>query len=441
MLEESFHWVTFLPFTPAVIGELIVLALLLCASAFVSGSEVAFFSLSPNDVSALNKSQSRGAKTALRLLGMEDYLLATILITNNLVNICAVITANSIVDEIVRFNSVGVEFVIKTVLLTFILLLFGEIMPKLAAKANALKMTKIASVPLMFLRHIFKPFAWLLIRSSSNINKKVSVKRENISMDEISDAIEITSDQSVEEKRILTGIANFINTEVEEIMRPRVDMVAVDREADFETVCRTATQSGYSRIPVYEESLDNIKGILYVKDLLPHLDRENGFEWQSLAREPYFVPEHKKINDLFTEFQNNKIHIAIVVDEYGSTLGLVSLEDILEEIIGEIADESDVDQSYYTQLGPDSYLFEGKTHVIDFLKVVGLDDEYLDEIKGDSETIAGVMMEAKRDFLKKGDTLRFQCLTLTVEALDRRRISKVRVQIDRNYQIPDPVTE
>lgn len=414
---------------------------LLCVSAFVSGSEVAFFSLSPNDVNTLSKNSCRGAKTALRLLGMEDYLLATILITNNLVNICAVIMANSIVDLIVRFNNTLVEFLVKTVLLTFILLLFGEIMPKLYAKANARRLSQFASVPLMGLKHLFKPFSWLLISTSGSINRRLSVKRERISLNEISDAIEITSDQSVEEKRILTGIANFVNTEVEEIMRPRVDMVAVDADADFAAVCRTVTDSGFSRIPVYEESMDNIKGILYVKDLLPYLDSGPGFEWQKLIRQPYFVPEHKKINDLFTEFQNNKIHIAIVVDEYGSTMGLISLEDILEEIIGEIADESDTDHSYYTRIDADTYVFEGKTHVLDFLKVIGLDDAYLDEYKGDSETVAGVMMEAKRDFLKKGDTQQFRCLTLTVEALEGRRISKIRVRIDRDYTPPETQEE
>ena len=440
-MDDSFHWIGFLPFTPAVIGELAVLAGLLCVSAFVSASEVSFFSLSPNDVNALSKSPSRRAKTALRLLGMEDYLLATILITNNLVNICAVIMANSIVDLFVRFHSTAVEFLIKTVLLTFILLLFGEIMPKLYAKANARKMVQFASIPLMGLKYLFKPFSWLLIHSSGTINKRLSRKREGISMDEISDAIEITSDQSVEEKRILTGIANFVNTEAEEIMRPRVDMVAVDTEADFAAVCRTVTESGFSRIPVYEESMDNIKGILYVKDLLPYLDAGPDFDWRKLAREPYFVPEHKKINDLFAEFQNNKIHIAIVVDEYGSTMGLVSLEDILEEIIGEIADESDTDHSYYTRIDADTYLFEGKTHVLDFLKVLGLDDDYLDEFKGDSETIAGVMMEAKRDFLKKGDRQQFHSLTLTVEALEGRRVSKIRVRIDRDYTYPETTDE
>ena len=440
-MEESISWIVFHPFTLAVAGQLVILVVLLCASAFASGSEAAFFSLSPNDVSNLSKKNTPGARTALRLLGMEDYLLATILITNNLVNICAVIVANSIVDELATFNNTGIEFLVKTVLLTFILLLCGEIMPKLAATANAAKMTQAASVPLMFLTKLFKPFSWLLIRSSKSINRRVSVRKDNISMDELSDAIEITSDQTVEEKRILSGIVNFVNTEVEEIMRPRVDMVAVDTGMDFAAVCQRVLDSGFSRIPVYEESMDNIKGVLYVKDLLPHLDAGADFEWQKLPRDPYFVPEHKKINELFTEFQNNKIHIAIVVDEYGSTMGLVSLEDILEEIIGEIADESDVDQSYYTQLGPDTYLFEGKTHIIDFLKVTGMDDEYLDEFKGDSETIAGVMMEAKRDFLKKGDTQKFHCLTLTVDALEGRRISKIRVQIDREYHPAEPTEE
>lgn len=433
-MEESISWIVFHPFSPVVLGQLAILVVLLALSAFASGSEVAFFSLSPNDVNALSKNNSRGARTALKLLAMPDYLLATILVLNNLVNICAVIVANSIVDELATFNSTAVEFLIKTVLLTFLLLLFGEIMPKLFSTSNARRMVPFASVPLMFLKHLFKPFSWLLIRFCQTITRRLSVKKEGISLDDISDAIEITSDQSEEEKRILSGIANFVNTEVEEIMRPRVDIVAVDAGSDFFSVCETVKNSGFSRIPVYEESLDHIKGILYVKDLLPYLDSDKDFAWQKLIRDPYFVPEHKKINDLFTEFQNNKIHIAIVVDEYGSTMGLISLEDILEEIIGEIADESDVDRSYYTQVDPDTYIFEGKTHIIDFLKITGLDDEYLDDYKGDSETIAGLMMEAKRDFLKRGDTLSFRCFTMTVEAVEGRRISKIRVRIDRGYE-------
>lgn len=431
-MTDPIPWILFQPFTWTAGAGLIVLAALLCVSAFVSGSEAAFFSLSPNEVNDLSKKETRGARTALKLLGMEDYLLATILITNNLVNICAVIVANSIVDEWVVFNSTGVEFAVKTVLLTFLLLLFGEIMPKLAAASNASKLVPAAAVPLMFLKRLFKPFSWVLIHTGSAVGRRMSVRKNNLSMDELSDAIEITSDdQTVDEKRILSGIVHFVNTEAEEIMRPRVDIVAVDIETDFAAVCRRVIESGFSRIPVFEESMDNIKGVLYVKDILPHLDESADFPWQKRMREPYFVPGHKKINDLFTEFQTNRIHLAIVVDEYGSTLGLVSLEDILEEIIGEIADESDVDRSYYTQIDPNTWVFEGKTHIIDFLKVVGLQDDYLDDARGDSETLAGVMMEARRDFLKIAETLRLRALTLTVESLEGRRIARVRVHLDR----------
>jgi gliding motility-associated protein GldE len=431
-MEESIPWIVFYPPGIGTLASVAVLAVLLFCSAFVSASEAAFFSLGPGDVDKLSKSNSRGAAAALRLLGTPDYLLATILIVNNLVNICAVIVANIIVDDLAAFNNRGVEFLIKIVLVTFLLLLCGEILPKILAQHIPLKIARGASVPLTMLKTLFRPLAFLLIRSGNRIHHSVSVKKNSLSMDELSNAIEITSDQSAEEKKILSGIVNYINTEAAEIMRPRVDMVAIDRQTDFFAVRQKVIDSGFSRIPVYEESMDNIKGILYVKDLLPYLESDRDFAWQKLIREPYFVPEHKRINDLMTEFQANKVHIAIVIDEYGSTLGLVSLEDILEEIVGEISDESDVDRSWYTELAPDTYLFEGKTHVIDLLKVVGLDDEYLDEFKGEAESVGGLMMEAKRDFLKKGDTFAFRALTLTVEGLEGRRVSQIKVQIDRN---------
>jgi gliding motility-associated protein GldE len=437
-MEES--WIVFHPFGLGVIANLILLAALLFCSAFMSASEAAFFSLGPGEIDKLSKSNSRGAAAALKLLGMPEYLLATILIGNNLVNICAVIIANIIVDDLAVFHSPGLEFVIKTILVTFLLLLFGEILPKILAQHIPLKIARSASVPLLGLKHIFKPFAALLIRSGNRIHHSVAVKKNNISMDELSNAIEITSDQSVEEKKILSGIVNYINTEAAEIMRPRVDIVALDAEADFPAVRKTVIDSGFSRIPVYEESLDRIKGVLYVKDLLPYLESDADFAWQKLIREPYFVPEHKRINDLMAEFQSHKVHIAIVIDEYGSTLGLVSLEDILEEIVGEISDESDIDRSSYVEVAPDTYLFEGKTHLIDLLKVLGLDDEYLDECKGDAESVGGVMMEAKRDFLKKGDVFTFRALTLTVEGIEGRRVSQVRVQIDRSYTEEDHAT-
>jgi len=431
-MESAIPWVVFHPFDPATLVAVAVLAVLLFCSAFVSASEAAFFSLGPAEVDRLAKSRTPGAAAALRLLGGPDQLLATILIVNNLVNICAVIVANLIVDDLVAFNSTGVEFVVKIVLVTFLLLLCGEILPKILAQHIPARIARAAAVPLSVLRRVFRPLAFLLIRSGEGIHHSVAVRRGSLSMDELSNAIEITSDQSAEEKKILSGIVNYINTEAAEIMRPRVDIVALDTGADFDTVRQTVTRSGFSRIPVFEESIDNIRGVLYVKDLLPYLESGPEFDWRELIREPYFVPEHKRINDLMTEFQTNKVHMAIVIDEYGSTLGLVSLEDILEEIVGEISDESDIDRSWYTELAPDTYLFEGKTHLIDLLKVVGLDDEYLDPFKGEAESLGGLMMEAKRDFLKKGDSYPFGALTLTAEALEGRRVAQVRVHIDRN---------
>ena len=402
-------------------------------SASVSGSETAFFSLSPTDVSNLRKDPSKGAQTALKLLGIQDYLLATILIVNNLVNICAVIISNSLIDDIVTINNSAVEFVVKVIIVTFMLLLFGEIMPKIFATYNAYRLTKVMSVPLMFMKTLMKPFAWVLISSSSHINERMAVKKVNISMDELSNAIEITSDQTVtvEEKRILSGLVNFTTTEVDEIMRPRVDVVALDEETDFENVVKVVIDSGFSRIPIYKDQIDNVTGILYVKDLLPYLDSAPDFQWQKLCRQPYFVPEHKKINDLFSEFQNNQTHIAIVVDEYGSTLGIVSLEDILEEIVGEISDESDAHHTSYTKIDENTYIFEGRTHLIDFLKIIDFEDDYLDDVKGDAESLAGLMLEAKRDFLKVGDKLYFGKISLRVDSVDGRRIDKIKVKIDR----------
>lgn len=425
------HQIIFHSFNLYTVAQSALLIILLTFSAVISCSETAFFSLSPKDIESLRKDNSRRSQTVLKLLGMQDYLLATILIVNNLVNICAVIIANSIMDSVVTFESTVLEFIIKVVAVTFILLLFGEIMPKIYANYRALSVSRNVSLILLFLKKIFYPFSYVVIHTSDFINAKLSVKKVNISMDEISNAIEMTTDQTDEEKKILSGIVNFMSTEVEEIMRPRVDVVALDEDTGFEDVCKTVIDSGYSRIPVYREKMDNIIGILYVKDLLPYLDKKDDFDWKKLCRKPYFVPEHKKINDLFTEFQENKIHIAIVVDEYGSTLGLVSLEDVLEEIVGEISDESDTKHSYYTQIDTKTYIFEGRTHLIDFLKIIDFDDDYLDEYKGEAESLAGLMLERKHDFLKVGDKLFFKDLSLRVESVDGLRIDKIKVKIHK----------
>ena len=405
-------------------------AVLLCCSALVSASETAFFSLSPHQAEGLRNRPSRSNSAALRLLDKSDYLLSTILIANNLVNICIVILSNALINSWIDFGgATGLEFAVKMVVVTFLLLLFGEIMPKIFATYNSLRVIGLMAVPLRFLCALFRPVSYLLIRSGSLINRRMAQKKVNISMDELSNAIEMTSDQTVEEKKILSGIVEFVNTEVGEIMRSRVEVVALDETEDFARVKEVIMQSGYSRIPVYEENLDNVRGILYVKDVLPYISAADDFGWTNLCRKPYFVPEHKKINSLLEEFQTQKIHIAIVVDEYGSTLGLVSLEDIIEEIVGEISDESDADESFFTRLDEKSYLFDGKSHLGDFERVLGIDEETFADVKGDAETLAGLMLELKRDFPRKGDVFTSHDIRFTVQEMDGHRVDKIRVDL------------
>lgn len=421
------------PITIQVWFQVVGVLLLLCLSGLVSASETAFFSLSPHQVSGLKSSTSRSSRAAVNLLTRADYLLSTILIANNLVNICIVILSNSVIDACIGFDDAPlVEFIIKMVIVTFLLLLFGEIMPKIFANYNSLRVIRTMSLPLSWLSRLLAPLSWLLIRTGGVINRRVAQKKVNISIDELSDAIEMTSNQTVEEKKILSGIVEFVNTEVSEIMHSRVEVVALDVEDNFDHVREVILQSGFSRIPVYEENLDNIRGVLYVKDVLPYIQAKADFAWINLCRKPYFIPEHKKINSLLEEFQTQKIHMAIVVDEYGSTLGIVSLEDILEEIVGEISDESDVEQQFYTKVAPNLYIFDGKTHLNDLLKVLGLDDDYLDSFRGDAETVAGLMLEIRRDFLRQGEVLYCRKLALTAEVVEGHRISKVRVQVGEN---------
>lgn len=399
---------------------------LLCVSALVSGAETAFFSLSRNDVQALHHSKGSSATAVLRLLTDVDHLLATILVVNNLVNICIVILASNIIDTL--FTFVRFEFLFKTVLVTFLLLLFGEILPKVLAQSMPMRFASFVARPLLVLRWFFYPLSYVLVRTSSRISEKAAHRCE-ISLDELADAVDMTQGSSPEEHVMLSGIVNFVNTEVQEIMKPRVDIAALDITDDYETVQKTIIGSGFSRIPVYEEDMDNIRGTLYVKDLLPFINQGKEFGWQQLIRKPYFVPEHKKINDLLADFQSNKIHMAIVVDEYGSTLGLVSLEDIIEEIVGEISDESDIDERFYTRLDAKSYLFDGKTHIGDFERILELDEEMFSDVRGDAETLAGLMLELKRDFPRKGDLFTSHGIRFTVEEIEGRRIEKIRVEI------------
>ncbi len=416
------------PFDPGVITFLIVTLLLLMVSAMVSGAETAFFSLSPSNINTVKRHKSRADNAILKLLSMQDYLLATILIVNNLVNICIVILSNRVIDILVSFKSSGAEFAIKVIVVTFVLLLFGEIIPKIFSSYNPLGVARVMAPVLLVLKSVFKPLSWVLMKLGGFINYSLGGKRRVISINELSNALEITGNQTEEEKQMLSGIVSFVNTDVSQIMKPRMDIVALDIRSGYDEVKRVIIESGFSRIPAYGESLDNIQGVLYVKDLLSYIAEGDSFEWQKLLRKPYFIPENKKIADLLEEFQSNKVHIAVVVDEYGSTIGVVSLEDILEEVVGEISDESDSEESPYVRIDDHTFVFEGKTHLNDLERVLGLSEDYFSDIKGDSESIAGLMLELRRDFMAVGESVTGHAVTFTVRSLDGRRIDKVKVE-------------
>lgn len=420
--------------TGAIIGMGVVAILLFC-SAMISGSEVAYFSLSPNHINELKEHQTRKEKLVLSLLEKPERLLANILITNNFINVGIVIIASFVTGSILDFSDSPVlGFVIQVIVITFLLLLFGEIMPKVYANRFATQFARRMAVPLIILDSLFQPLIFILVRSTRLVNRRMARKGKNISMDDLSEALDLTTDVVENEKEMLEGIVRFSNLEVDEIMKPRTDVVAVDIKSDLDTLTRVVIESGYSRIPVYEETFDHLKGILYVKDLLPHINQQNKFKWQNLIREPFFVPVTKKINDLLAEFQEKKIHLAIVVDEYGGTEGIVTMEDILEEVVGEITDESDEAEEFYRKLGPLSYAFDGKTLLNDFYKVTELDDELFNEVKGDAETIAGLLLELKGGFPRVNDLIVCRGIEFTVLAMDKRRIREVKVYLKNPEQ-------
>lgn len=424
--------IIFHQFQPGTVIYLVIVIVLLFFSAMVSGSETSMFALTQTQIESIRKRNSRSDQAIVKLLGTQDYMLATILIVNNLISICIVIVTNYLIDTVVAFGSLGWEFAVKTVVVTFMLLLFGDIMPKIYAAYSPLKFAHIVAVPLLSLNRIMRPFSWLLIRSSSRINETVARKKVNLSIDELSNAMKITRNQTREERRMLSGIVKFVNTKAGEIKKQRMEMVALDMAKDFSAVRRTITDSGFSRIPVYAGTIDNIKGILHVRDMIPFIDEKDGFEWQRHLHRAYFVPEHKKINDLLEEFRAKRIQMAIVVDEYGATQGLVSLEDIIEEIVGEITDESErAGHAFYRKIDDSTYMFDGRTHLLDLEKIMGIGENYFADVSGGSETLAGLLIELKRDFLKKGENISAKGISFTVAELDGRRIDKVRVRIDK----------
>jgi gliding motility-associated protein GldE len=410
----------------------IVLALLF-VSALVSGSEVAYFSLNANDKQKLKK---KGKTNHLVLKNLEnpEKLLATILVTNNFVNIGIIILTANITNSLITIqNSPVLEFLFQVVLITFLLLLFGEILPKLYATHFSLGFARFMALPLQVLEKVFRPLNSLLIVSTSFISTRLQKHQKNVSMDEISQALKLTSEQELsEEKEILEGIVKFGNKNVAEIMKPRVDVVSLDIKTSFKTVLNVIVDSGFSRIPVYVESFDNIKGILYIKDILPHSHKTDSFNWQTLIRPPFYVPETKKINSLLKEFQKSKVHLAVVVDEYGGTSGIVTLEDILEEIVGEIVDEFDEEDNFFTQISENVFLFDGKTLLGDFFKISKCDETVFDSVKGDAETLAGLILELKGEIPVLHEKIEYNQFYFTIEAVDNRRIKQIKIEIERD---------
>ena len=411
-----------------VLYAIMALVLVVC-SAMASGSEVAFFSLTHSDIDELESKNTVTSRRVLELLSNPDRLLATILVTNNMVNICLVIMATLLVNEIFTFDGIW-QFVFNTIVITFVLLLFGEILPKVISQSKPIKVSEMLSGPLKFLRWALYPLAFILIRTSSRVSR-FATKNAEISIEELADAVDLTETGSVEQQKMLSGIVSFGQTEVVEIMHSRVDITGLEFDTDYDEVRKVIVETGYSRIPVYGDDLDDVRGILYVKDLLPYIAEATTFEWQKLLRKPYFVPEHMMIDDLLKEFQKNKIHIAIVVDEYGATQGLISLEDILEEVVGEITDESDEDEDkLYEKIGERSYIFDAKIHIGEFLRVIGFDEDSFQDVEGHAETLAGLMMELKRDLPRRGDELEAHGVKFFIATMDGRRVDKIKVDIN-----------
>ena len=417
---------------PETIMLMVITLLLLMVSGMMSASEVAYFSLQPADIRQLKQRNTIASESVLKLLKSSDSLLATILVVNNLVNIAIVICSSKIIHTLFKFTNTTVEFLIIGVLVTFLLLLFGEILPKIVAQSSNMKVALLFAQPLTVLRVVFYPFSYILIRTSGRVGKMASPSGENISIEELADAVDMTTEPESEEQKILSGIVGIASREVEDIMRPRIDIKAVEQTMTFTEVKRVITETGYSRLPVYNEDIDDIKGILFVKDLLAHISKGDEFGWQRLIREPYFVPMHKKVNAVLEDFQKQKFHMAIVVDEYGATQGLISLEDILEEVVGEISDESDVDESFYRRLNENTYLFEGKTHIVDVVRVLDLEDDLFEDVQGRAETVAGLMLEINRNFLKKGDEVQAHGIRFIVDSIEGHRIDKIKIIVKSN---------
>ena len=427
----------FISFDGAFMLKIGVLVLLLLCSALISGAEVALFGLSQTEVNELDENKSGQSTIVVKLLERPKKLLATILIANNTINIGIVLLFNIIGDTlfskitVVLFGLVSVRFLLEVVVATFLILMFGEILPKVYANRNRLSFSLLMAYPLRVLDFLFSPLSLPMRSGTIFLHNKLGKEKSSLSVDHLSQALELTSegDTTRQEQKILEGIVSFGNTDTKQVMRPRIDIFALNEEMKFPDVIQEIKKHGYSRIPVFSEHMDNVLGVLYVKDLLPHIDRKT-FNWMTLIREPYFVPENKKLDDLLMEFQEKKIHLAVVVDEYGGTSGIVTLEDIIEEIVGDISDEFDDEDLVFSKLDDFNYVFEGKTTLKDFYRVVKIENEdQFEEQKGESETIAGFVLEISRSFPKKGEKIIFNDYHFLVESLDKKRLKQIKVTL------------
>jgi putative hemolysin len=418
--------------SPQVIISITGMVLLLICAAFISAAEVALFSLEPSHLDIIRKSKSKSDDIILNLIKDTKRLIATLLISINFANIGIVLFSSIILKKLFAFESQLYAFLFQVIVVTFLLLIAGEVVPKIYASRNALKVAAIMAYPISILRKIFYPISSFMMFSTKLIDKNVKTPSNQISVEDLEQALELTSGPGKEydnEHRILKGIVRFGNTTVKQAMTPRVDVFALDKEWGFKKVVQTILDSGFSRLPVYEENFDNITGILVIKDLLKHIEEEDSFKWWELCRPAQYVPETKKIDDLLKEFQTKKTHMAVVVDEYGGSYGIITLEDILEEILGDINDEFDEDELKYSKLDEFNFVFEGKIPLNDLFKIISIEEKEIEEARGEAETLAGFIIEHKGRIPKKGEKLSFGNLLFLVEAADKRKIKRVKVTI------------
>jgi putative hemolysin len=417
--------------TDLLFGFLAIFILLFC-TALVSGAEVAFFSLTPKDLD--DSSQSHPAKTKIitTLLRKPKKLLATLLVANNFINIGVVILFSFVGKNL--FESIApplLKFIVEVILVTFLILLFGEVLPKVYASRNNVKFARFIAYPLSIMDRLLSPVSLPMRSLTIFLHEKLGKQKSNFSVDQLSQALELTSseDTSHEEQKILEGIVSFGNTDTKQVMSPRIDIFALEIDETFSEIFPKITEKGYSRIPVYRDNIDHIEGVLFVKDLIPHINKKE-FDWKTLLREPFFVPENKKLDNLLKDFQSMKSHLAIVVDEYGGTSGLVSLEDVIEEIVGDISDEFDDENINYSQIDEKNFLFEGKINLKDFYRIIEVDEESFETTKGEAETLAGFILEILGNFPKKGQKINFDKCRFTIETVDKKRIKQIKVTIE-----------